>query len=54
MEGLYVKQEDGSRVLARYKYVRAGFLQTVADSGSHWADQPLTPNRLREGVDIFA
>jgi hypothetical protein len=54
MEGLYLKQEDGSRVIARYKYVRGSFLQTVADSGSHWADRPIEPNRLRDGVDIFS
>jgi hypothetical protein len=54
MEGLYLKREEGGRVAARYKYVRAGFLQAVADSDSHWADRPIEPNRLREGVDIFA
>jgi ATP-dependent RNA circularization protein (DNA/RNA ligase family) len=54
MEGLYLKREDSGRVTERYKYVRAGFLQAVADSGSHWADRPIEPNRLRDGVDLFA
>jgi ATP-dependent RNA circularization protein (DNA/RNA ligase family) len=54
MEGLYLKREDGGRVTERYKYVRAGFLQAVTESGSHWADRPIEPNRLRDGVDLFA
>jgi len=54
MEGLYLKHEEGGRVVARYKYVRPGFLQATADSGSHWADRPIVPNSLREGVDLFA
>lgn len=54
MEGLYLKVEDADRVVERYKYVRASFAQTVEDSGSHWLDRPIVPNRLREGVDIFA
>lgn len=54
MEGLYFKVEDDEQVLERFKYVRAGYTQTVADSGSHWQERPLIPNRLRAGVDIFA
>ncbi|MCA2215720.1 RNA ligase family protein [Jidongwangia harbinensis] len=46
MEGLYVKDEAGGRVAGRYKWVRAGFQQAVLDSGSHWADRPIVPNRL--------
>jgi hypothetical protein len=53
MEGLYIKAEDRERVVARYKYVRPGFLQTVLDAGSHWMDRPLLPNRLRADVDIW-
>lgn len=53
MEGLYVKVEAGGRVMGRYKYIRAGFLQTVFDSASHWQDRPLLPNRLRAGVELF-
>jgi hypothetical protein len=53
MEGLYIKVEDTTGVLARYKYVRRSFLQTVLDSGSHWMDRPLLPNRLRDGVRLW-
>ena len=52
-EGLYIKVEEDGRVIERYKFVRSGFLQAVADSGSHWMDRPILPNRLRDGCDIF-
>lgn len=45
-EGLYVKVEDADRVLARYKWIRASFLTSVVDSGSHWLSRPILPNRL--------
>jgi RNA ligase len=54
MEGLYVKVEEGDRVLARAKFVRATFSDTVQRSGSHWQERPIIPNQLREGVDLFA
>jgi hypothetical protein len=53
MEGLYIKIEAGGVVTARYKFVRTGFLQTVLDSGSHWMDRPLLPNRLRADVSLW-
>jgi hypothetical protein len=53
MEGLYLKVEEGGAVTGRYKYVRRGFLQTVLDSGSHWMDRPLLPNRLRARVSLW-
>ncbi len=53
MEGLYVKIEEEGRVVERLKYVRAGFLTTVLDSGTHWLKRPIVPNRLAEGVQIF-
>ena len=53
-EGLYIKVEEEGRVVERYKFVRAEFLQSVVDSGSHWMDRPILPNRLRADVDIFA
>lgn len=53
MEGLYLKIESADHVIARYKYVRPGFLQTVLDSGSHWMERPLIPNRLRPGVELW-
>jgi hypothetical protein len=46
MEGLYIKVEGEGRVLDRLKLVRAGFLQTVADSESHWQSRPILPNQL--------
>ena len=53
MEGLYVKVEADGVVRGRYKFVRAGFVQTVLDSGSHWMDRPLLPNRLRAGASLW-
>ncbi len=53
MEGLYIKTEEAGCVTGRYKYVRAGFLQTVLDAESHWQDRPLLPNCLRAGVTLF-
>ncbi|HEX3271940.1 MAG TPA: RNA ligase family protein [Ktedonobacterales bacterium] len=53
MEGLYIKVEENGAVVERYKYVRAGFLQTVFDSESHWMDRPLIPNQLAPGVSLW-
>ncbi|MGJ5815626.1 RNA ligase family protein [Paludibaculum fermentans] len=53
MEGLYFKHEEQGRVVGRFKYVRPSFLQAVVDSGEHWSDRPIEPNRLRRGVDLF-
>lgn len=46
MEGLYVKVEEGGRVVARYKWVRKSFLTSVVDSGSHWLARPIVPNKV--------
>jgi hypothetical protein len=56
MEGLYLKIEDetAGTTVDRGKYVRAQFLQTILDSGSHWASRPIVENRLAPGVDMFA
>ncbi len=54
MEGLYLKVEEGDRVVRRLKYVRPGFLNALLDSGSHWADRPVIQNRLAPGVDLWA
>jgi hypothetical protein len=54
MEGLYLKVEEAGRVVGRFKFIRASFLTTVLDSGSHWMDRPLLPNQLAPGIDIFA
>jgi len=53
MEGLYVKVEDGCRVLERYKFVRASFLSAVAAAEGHWQARPVIPNGLRPDVSLF-
>lgn len=53
-EGLYVKVEEGGRVVDRLKWIRQGFLTSVAESDSHWLHRPILPNRLKDGVDLFA
>lgn len=53
MEGLYVKVEEQGRVVKRYKFIRASFLTTVLDSGSHWLRRPILPNQLGVDVDLF-
>jgi RNA ligase len=52
-EGLYIKVEEGGLVVERYKWIRAGFLTVVVDSGSHWLARPVVPNRLAPGVELF-
>lgn len=47
-EGLYVKHEDKDTVLARYKYVREDFLNTIIKSGSHYMDRALIQNMVAE------
>lgn len=53
-EGLYLKVENADFVEQRFKLVRPDFLQTILDSGSHHLARPLLPNRLAEGVDLYA
>ncbi|HVV87087.1 MAG TPA: RNA ligase family protein [Kofleriaceae bacterium] len=53
-EGLYLKVEAGGAVVERYKWIRASFLTSVVDSGSHWLARPIVPNQLADGVDLFA
>ena len=50
MEGLYVKVEDGQRVLGRYKYVRQSFTNAILDQEQHWHDRPIIQNRLVPGA----
>lgn len=52
MEGVYIKVEDDERVLDRLKWVRASFLSSLVDSGSHWLDRPIVSNRLADGVAL--
>ena len=53
-EGVYLKQEDETTVIDRFKYVRGDFLQAIESSEGHWQDRPILPNGLAAGVDIFA
>lgn len=46
MEGLYIKVEENGQVVDRMKYVRAGFLQCVDFSETHWLSRPIIPNQL--------
>ena len=50
MEGLYLKIEENGCVADRVKYVRASFLQTVEESGTHWLDRPIVPNGLNRDL----
>ena len=54
MEGLYLKIEDDSATLERYKFIRASFLQAVVEAEGHWLQRPIIPNQLAPGVDLFA
>ena len=53
-EGLYIKLEENGIVQDRFKFVRADFHQTIQASEGHWLDRPILPNKLSEGIDIFA
>jgi len=53
MEGLYIKIERDGEVVGRCKWIRASFLTSVIDSGSHWLQRPIVPNILGDGIDIF-
>ncbi len=53
-EGLYIKHEENEVVKGRFKFVRASFLTSVVDSGTHWLDRPIVPNQLAPGVDLYA
>ncbi len=51
MEGLYLKIEENGEVVKRAKFVRASFLQTVEQSGSHWLERPIIPNGATHTID---
>jgi hypothetical protein len=46
MEGLYIKVETAELTVDRYKYVRADFLNSILDAGSHWLSRPIIPNQI--------
>jgi hypothetical protein len=52
-EGLYLKIETDDDVLLRCKLIRASFLTSVVESGSHWLARPILPNQLAPDVDLF-
>lgn len=52
-EGLYVKVEENGQVIERCKFIRASFLTTVLDSGTHWLRRSIIPNQLGADVDLF-
>ena len=52
-EGLYIKHEEGGRVVGRYKFIRPSFLSALLASGSHWLERPILPNQLAPGVDLY-
>ncbi|MBW8482726.1 RNA ligase family protein [Actinomadura parmotrematis] len=54
MEGLYIKVEEGGRTVDRFKWVRASFLNTIADAGTHWQDRPLVANGLADPEVLYA
>jgi hypothetical protein len=35
------------------QFVRASFLTSVLDSGTHWLNRPIVPNALAPGADLF-
>ncbi|MCC2672788.1 MAG: ligase [Armatimonadetes bacterium] len=53
MEGLYLKVEEQGIVHSRLKFVRASFLNAILDSGSHWLERPIIPNRLAPEADLW-
>lgn len=53
-EGIYVKIETDEETVGHFKFIHPDFLQTILESGSHWAKRPMIRNRLAPGVDIMA
>ncbi|MCE9565866.1 MAG: RNA ligase family protein [Planctomycetes bacterium] len=54
MEGLYIKVEEDGQVKERYKFVRADFVNKIIEGEEHHLNRPIIPNRLKDGVDLFA
>jgi hypothetical protein len=52
MEGLYCRTEANGYVSSRAKMVRLEFVEKVKQS-EHWQHQPMLPNELAEGADIW-
>ena len=45
-EGIYIKVETETETVGRYKFVRESFVNEILNSGSHWHDRKLIPNKL--------
>ena len=55
MEGLYVKVEADGIVCRRMKFVRASYLQGIAEDDTAWLQRTIVPNLLRCPVEaLFA
>lgn len=52
MEGLYLRTEADGVVTGRAKFVRPEFVEKVKRS-THWQYQPMVPNLLKPGTDIW-
>ena len=52
MEGLYLRTESGGVVSGRAKFVRSEFIEKVKQS-THWQHQPVVPNLLAAGADLW-
>lgn len=50
MEGLYVKVEEDGRVVARHKYVRSSFTNSITEQDEHWLNRPIVRNALKPGA----
>ncbi len=53
MEGLYLRTESDREVSGRAKFVRPEFVEKIKQS-DHWQHQPLVPNLLFDGADIWS
>lgn len=53
-EGVYIKWEEDGVVRGRYKYVRPDFVSLIVANDEHHENLPPVPNRLAEGVNLFA
>lgn len=47
-EGIYIKVETETETIGRYKFVRESFVNEILNSGSHWHDRKIIPNKLGE------
>ena len=53
MEGIYLRTEADGRVTGRAKMVRPEFVEKLKQS-EHWQHQPMVPNQLAPGAEIWA